>query len=147
MPSSSRTTSARESLSKYRVLLILKFLSGYLQLTGERAVRTYFNVYLDMDFSASPTFIGICWAVGHCLSIGTALLAPFLCHQWGLVNVSTIGAFGMITSLLIMAWIPHPYVAGLAFIGIITFAASKTEIISPANCFKKSVFWSPVALA
>ncbi len=64
------------------LLFVLLFLSGFLQLAGERVARTYFNVYMDVDFAGSPSFIGACWSAGHCLSVVTALLTPFLCKQW-----------------------------------------------------------------
>ena len=46
----------------------------------------------------------------------------------------------MVASLLLMTWIPHPYAVGLAFVGLIMFAAIRRpaytvhhqELVSPA---------------
>ena len=107
----------------YRLIFLLIFVSGFFQLAGERVARTYFNVYMNLDFQSTPAFIGTCWAIGHLLSVVTALMTPYLCRRWGIVNVAVWGAVGMVVSLLLMAWVPHPYIAGLAFVGIIGFAA------------------------
>tara|TARA_Y100000588_G_scaffold336881_3_gene378001 strand:+ start:2665 stop:3945 length:1281 start_codon:yes stop_codon:yes gene_type:complete len=130
----------RRNSSVPLIIFVLIFLSGFLQLAGERVARTYFNVYMDMGFQTSPSFIGSFWSMGHCLSVATALLSPYLCKRWGIVNVSILGAFGMVTSLLLMTWLTHPYAVGLAFVSLIGFAAIRRpaytvhhqELISPA---------------
>ena len=130
----------RRNSSVPMIIFVLIFFSGFLQLAGERVARTYFNVYMDMDFQASPSFIGSFWSMGHCLSVAAALFSPYLSRRWGIVNVSIIGAFGMVASLLLMTWIPHPYAVGLAFVSLIMFAAIRRpaytvhhqELVSPA---------------
>ena len=95
---------------------------------------------MDLDFHTTPGHIGTYWAAGHFISVAAALFSPYLCRKWGIVNVVVIGALGMVASLLIMSWIPNPFVAGIAFMGIIAFAAIRRpaytvhhqELVTPA---------------
>jgi len=141
--SSEQTRPDRPTDPTYRLIFVFIFLSGFFQLAGERVARTYFNVYMDLDFHASPGLIGTYWAAGHCISVAAALFSPYLCRKWGIVNVVLIGAFGMVTSLLFLSWFPNPLVAGIAFMGIIAFAAIRRPAYTVHHQELVTPVWRP----
>ena len=84
-----------------------------LQVAGEGAARTFFNVYLDAGLHVPTAQIGVLSAAGQLLAVPAALAAPLLMARWGKERTFVLGSLGMTLSLLPLALIFHWGAAGL----------------------------------
>ena len=71
-----------------------------LQVAGEGAARTFFNVYMDAGLGVATAQIGLAAALAQLLAAPAALMAPLLMARWGSVRTFTLATFGMAASLL-----------------------------------------------
>ena len=106
-----------------RVLIGMLALVVLLQVGGEGAARTFFNVYLDDGLHMSTALIGVLSAGGQLLAVPAALATPVLLSRWGPARTILLGALGMALSLLPLALVSHPLAAGLGFMSLIALAS------------------------
>lgn len=100
-------------------LLIFFGLVTFLSAIGEGAVRTFFNVYLDIGLGVSPAAIGSIMGLAQLLPIGAALAVPFLVARWGTGYALVAGMVATGICLVPLAAIPVVWVAAAAYMGVI----------------------------
>jgi predicted MFS family arabinose efflux permease len=110
-------------------LIVLMALVVLLQLAGEGAARTFFNVYLNTALHVSTAQIGWLSAAGQLLSVPAALAAPPLMARWGKGRTYALASLGTAVCLLPVALGSHWGAAGLGFMGMVALAS----IARPAN--------------
>ncbi|PLS82904.1 MAG: hypothetical protein CYG59_02680, partial [Chloroflexi bacterium] len=123
---------ARVSLptrAPYRLIALLSLVT-LLQLAGEGAARTFFNVYLDTGLAVPTAQIGTLIGAAQLLAVPAALATPMLATRLGNRNTVLVGSFGMAVSLLPLVLIPHVSAAGLGFIGMTAMASLRRPAIS-----------------
>lgn len=115
-----RSGTLQQSVARAPLALLSFFgLVTFLGAIGEGAVRTFFNVYLDMGLGVSPAAIGSIMGLAQLLPIGAALAVPFLVARWG-TGYALVG--GMVATgicLVPLAAIPVVWVAAAAYMGVI----------------------------
>ena len=104
-----------------------------LQVAGEGAARTFFNVYMDAGLGVATAQIGLAAALAQLLAAPAALMAPLLMARWGSVRTFTLATLGMAASLLPLIFIPAWGAASLGFIGVTMWAAISRPVISIFN--------------
>jgi MFS family permease len=97
-----------------------------LRVSALGAVRTFFNVYLDVELQASPALIGALSAGAQLISVPAALLAPVLVDRYGTVPSMTFGSLCIALSILPLALVRHWSAAGLGFAGMTALFALTT---------------------
>jgi len=97
----------------------------FLQVAGVGAGATFFNVYMDNQLMVATAQIGLIAATARLVAVPAALLGPSLSRRFGYgataVFASTVAAF----SLLPLALVPQPGIAGLGFIGLMSFTSMR----------------------
>jgi len=101
-----------------------------LQVAGEGAARTFFNVYLDAGLHAPTAQIGVLSAAGQLLAVPAALATPLLMTRWGKERTFVLASLGMAISLLPLALIPHWGAAGLGLMGLMALGSIARPIIT-----------------
>jgi MFS family permease len=89
-----------------------------LYVAGNGAAGTFFNIYLDRYFQVSTAWIGSLAAIGQLLAVPVALITPLAVARWGKRQTILIGIWGLSLSLLLLALVPHWFIAGVAFMGV-----------------------------
>jgi MFS family permease len=106
---------------------------------GEGAVRTFFNVFLDMQLNVLPATIGFVMGVAQLLPIAVALALPLLMLRWG-TGYTLLGAILMLAACLVpIALAGTLWVAAGAYVAVVaTFTAVGTtrdlfgqELVTP----------------
>jgi MFS family permease len=120
-------------------LIALMALVVLLQVAGEGAARTFFNVYLDAGLHVPTAQIGVLSAAGQLLAVPAALATPLLMTRWGKERTFVLGSLGMALSLLPLALIPHWGAAGLGLMGMMALGS----IARPANTVYHQEIVSP----
>ena len=120
-------------------LIALMALVVLLQVAGEGAARTFFNVYLDAGLHVPTAQIGVLSAAGQLLAVPAALAAPLLMARWGKERTFVLGSLGIALSLLPLALISHWGAAGLGFMGMMALVS----IARPANTIYHQEIVSP----
>jgi len=120
-------------------LIALMALVVLLQVAGEGAARTFFNVYLDAGLHVPTAQIGALSAAGQLLAVPAALATPLLMTRWGKERTFVLGSLGMALSLLPLALIPHWGAAGLGLMGMMALGS----IARPANTVYHQEIVSP----
>ena len=110
-------------------LIALMSLVVLLQVAGEGAARTFFNVYLDAKLNMLTSQIGVLSAIGQLLAVPAALAAPLLMKRWGKGRTFFTISLAMALSLLPIAWIPHWGAASLGFICMMALASIARPVI------------------
>jgi MFS family permease len=90
----------------------------FLQVIGEGAVRSFFNVYLDVELQVSTAQIGTIMGVGQLLPIAAALSAPLLMARFGTAHALAVALLGAGLFLLPLASEPQLGFAAVAYIGV-----------------------------
>jgi MFS family permease len=96
-------------------------LAVLLRVVGEGAVRTFFNIYLDVDLRLSTAQIGMLMGVAQLLAVPASMVMPPLAARWGNGLTYLLGTWAMMPSLLLIAFIPHWAAAGLGYMGLFAF--------------------------
>lgn len=96
----------------HRSVMPLLGLAMLLQGSGEGAVRTFFNVYLDDSLGAPTAAIGVLAAVAQLASVPAALLMPSAARRWGHRRVFAWGTLGIGAGMLPLAFVPSLAAAG-----------------------------------
>jgi MFS family permease len=106
---------------------------------GEGAIRTFFNVFLDMELNALPATIGFVMGVAQLLPIAVALALPLLMLRWG-TGYTLLGAILVLATCLVpIALAGTLWVAAGAYMAVVaTFTAVGTtrdlygqELVAP----------------
>jgi MFS family permease len=113
----------------YRLIALLSLVT-LLQLAGEGATRTFFNVYLDTGLQMPTAQIGTLMGAAQLLAVPAALATPVLAARLGNRDTVITGSFGMAFSLLPLVLIAHAGAAGLGFIGMTAMASIRRPAIS-----------------
>jgi MFS family permease len=121
--SDQRVQADTEVSASPRALIVMLSLVVLLQVGGEGAARTFFNVYLDDGLRLPTALIGAFVAVGQLLAVPMALATPVLIARWGADRVIILGALGMALSLLPLALISHWLTASFSFMSLIALAS------------------------
>jgi MFS family permease len=114
-----------------------------LQVAGEGAARSFFNVYLDADLHMPTATIGLLSAMGQILAVPAALVVPLLVARWGKNHIFVLASIGIALSLLPLALIPHWSAAGLGFIGMMALASIARPVITVYQQEVVSPGWQP----
>ncbi len=93
-------------------------LAVLLRVVGEGVVRTFFNIYLDVDLRLSTVQIGLLMGVAQLLAVPASMVMPPLAGRWGNGLTYLLGTWAMMPSLLLIALIPHWTTAGLGYLGL-----------------------------
>jgi MFS family permease len=109
-------------------LITFMALLTLLEMAGQGAAATFFNVYLDDQLRLPVAWTGGLTALGQLLAVPVALVSPLAIARWGKRGTILAGFWGLGSSLLLLALIPHWAVASLAFIGV----NSSYALLSPA---------------
>jgi MFS family permease len=117
------------SPAPYRLIALLSLVT-LLQLAGEGATRTFFNVYLDTGLQVPTAQIGTLMGAAQLLAVPAALATPALAARLGNRDTVITGSFGMAFSLLPLVLIAHVGAAGLGFIGMTAMASIRRPAIS-----------------
>lgn len=104
-------------------LLIPVIAVGVLRIAGESAVRSFFNVYLDVAHGLPPAQIGAWMAFGQLVGAPVALASPLVSARLGRHRTVAWGASLTGLLLLPLALIRHPLAAGMSWIGLTTMVA------------------------
>jgi MFS family permease len=104
-------------------VILVMALVAMLRGSGEGAVRTFFNIYMDTELGVTPVQIGGFLAAGQLLSVPAALLTPFVAARWGNDRAILAGTVALATVLLPIALVPQWLVAGLSFMGMLVVIA------------------------
>jgi len=120
---------------------LLAFWAGvtFLAAIGEGAIRTFFNVYLDMGLHVAPATIGVVMGVAQLLPIVVALSLPLLMARWGTGYTLIGGIVGMAACMVPIAVTAQVWVAALGYMAVIaTFTVTGTtrdlfgqELVTP----------------
>jgi predicted MFS family arabinose efflux permease len=121
--SGERVQADTEVRASPRALILMLSLVVLLQVGGEGAARTFFNVYLNDGLRLPTALIGALVAVGQLLAVPMALATPVLIARWGADRTIMLGALGMALSLLPLALFPHWLMASFSFMSLITLAS------------------------
>ena len=113
----------------YRLIVLLSLVT-LLQLAGEGATRTFFNVYLDTGLRVPTAQIGTLAGVAQLLAVPAALATPVLAARLGNRDTVIVGSCGMALSLLPLALVPHAAAAGLGYIGLTAMASIRRPAVS-----------------
>lgn len=101
-----------------------------LQVSGEGAIRTFFNVYMDEGLGVPTARIGLMASIGS-LSAGlAALTSPLLIGRMGMSRSFVSLSLGMAAFLLPIALIPLAPAAGLSYAGVIGAASMSRPAIN-----------------
>lgn len=112
-----------------RVMGLLSLVT-LLQLAGEGATRTFFNVYLDTGLAVPTAQIGTIMGAAQLLAVPAALTTPMLAARIGNRNTTLTGSLGMALSLLPLALVSHAGAASIGFIGMTAMASIRRPAIS-----------------
>jgi len=99
--------------------LIFFGLFVFVQVIGEGAVRTFFNVYLDSALAVPSAQIGTIMGLAQLLPIATALSAPLLIARFGTGYSLVAAILAVSLCLLPLAAGPQLVIAALSFMGVI----------------------------
>ncbi len=110
-------------LPSVRSAIPLLGLAMFLQGSGEGAVRTFFNVYLDDALGAPTGVIGVLAAVGQLASAPVALLMPAAAKRWGHRRVFGWGTLGIGFGMLPLALVPGWAAAGAGYLIVISLVS------------------------
>jgi MFS family permease len=124
-----QSVSTQSDTVPYRLILLLSAVT-LLQLAGEGATRTFFNVYLDAALQVPTALIGTVMGTAQLLAVPAALMMPALAARVGNRGTIVAGSFGMAISLLPLIAIPHIGAAGLGFIGMTAMASIRRPAVS-----------------
>jgi predicted MFS family arabinose efflux permease len=90
-----------------------------LQASGEGAIRTFFNVYMDQGLGVPTSRIGMMASLGSLMAGLAALSTPLLVARMGMGRSYVTTSLGMAALLLPIALIPWAPAAGLSYAGVI----------------------------
>ena len=124
-----RQVEAKSGAPPRRLILMLALIT-LLQLAGEGAVRTFFNVYLDTALQVPTARIGMLSGLAQLLAVPAALATPTLAARIGNRDTVVVGSFGMALSMLPLAFIPHAAAASLGYVGLTAMASIRRPAIS-----------------
>jgi MFS family permease len=96
---------------------------------GRQAVRTFYNVYLDRQFSLPPHVIGSVMGGARLLGIPVAALSAVLNRRYGPWRVYLIGQIAFVLTILALALVDSPLLAVAAY----TLFSAAVAITSPAR--------------
>jgi MFS family permease len=114
-----RTAAGRAPVGVIALLAVVLLL----QVGGEGAARTFFNVYLDVHLHVATALIGTLMAAGQLLAVVAALAMPLLAARWGTGRTFVVASAGMALCLLPLALFHHWVAAGFGFMGMIALAS------------------------
>ena len=141
-PQNTETSKVETSSGPYGLIALLA-LVVLLQVAGEFAARTFFNVYLDADLHIPTAQIGVLSSVGQLLAVPAALAAPLLMSRWGKERTFVLTSLGMAFSLLPLALISQWGAAGFGFIGMMAFASIARPVITVYQQEIVTPAWQP----
>ncbi len=91
----------------------------FVQVIGEGAMRTFFNVYLDSTLAVPSSQIGFIMGVAQLLPVVAALSTLLLITKFGSGNTLMVTLLGGAGCLLLLATEPQLAMAALAYMGTI----------------------------
>lgn len=106
-----------------RRLLIILALVRMLTVGGIAATVPFFNVYMDTALHVPTAHIGLLTSLGRLLSAPAALLTPVLTARLGPSRTVFWSSLVNAVANLPMAFIPHPIVGGLSFVGVTSISS------------------------
>jgi MFS family permease len=110
--------------------IIVMALVVALQVSGEGAIRTFFNVYMDQGLGIPTAQIGMMASLGNLVAGTAALFTPFLVMRMGISRTFVATSLGMSALMLPIALIPWAPAAGLSFAGVIGAASMSRPVIN-----------------
>jgi MFS family permease len=134
-----RTAASRAPVGVIALLAVVLLL----QVGGEGAARTFFNVYLDARLHVATALIGTLLAAGQLLAIVAALAVPLLAGRWGTGRTFVVASAGMALCLLPLALIHDWVAAGFGFMGMIALASITRPAINVYQMEAVVESWRP----
>ena len=133
-----RESVAQTGKAPYGLIAIIG-LSMLLRMSGEWALRVFFNVYLDADLHTPTSLIGTLSGAGQLMAVPAALAVPFLMRSLGKGRTIVWASWGVVLSLLPLAFMPRWEIAGLSLAGVTAMGAVagvastifSQEVVSP----------------
>ena len=118
---------ARESVAEkgnapYGVIAIIA-LAILLRMSGEWTLRIFFNVYLDAGLHTPTSLIGTLSGAGQLIAVPAALAVPLLMRGLGKERTIVWASWGVVISLLPLAFIARWETVGLGLAGVIAMGA------------------------
>ncbi len=126
LPTSDRP---RPAVAPWGFILLMALIVA-LQASGEGAIRTFFNVYLDQGLGVATARIGMMASLGNLMAGVAALFSPMLVGRMGMGRSYVTTSLGMAALLLPIALIPWAPAAGLSYAGVIGAASMARPAMS-----------------
>ncbi len=111
--------------SPVMVTVLLLSTVRFFQVGGIATSFTFFNVYMDTELLVAPEQIGIVAALGRLGGVFLALFTPVVIAKWGAANAVLFASAVSTFSLVPLALVPIPAVAGLGYFGVTAFASMR----------------------
>jgi predicted MFS family arabinose efflux permease len=97
----------------------------FLQVAGIGAGATFFNVYMDNELMVATAQIGLIAATARLVAVPAALIGPSLSRRFGFGATAVFASAVAGLSLIPLALVPQPGIAGLGFIGLMSFTSMR----------------------
>lgn len=97
----------------------------FLQVAGIGAGATFFNVYMDEELMVATAQIGLIAATARLVAVPAALIGPSLSRRFGFGATAVFASTVAGLSLFPLALVPQPGIAGLGFIGLMSFTSMR----------------------
>jgi MFS family permease len=105
-------------LTPFQIIAVLSVVVA-VQITGEGAMRSFLNVYLDDALLISTSRIGLILGFGQLIAGLGALLTPFFTARLGNAKTFILFTLGITLCMLPLIFIPTWYGAGMSYMGTI----------------------------
>ncbi len=122
-------TTGRAAAAPWGFILLMAVIVA-LQASGEGAIRTFFNVYMDQGLGMPTARIGMMASLGSLMAGMAALFTPMLVARMGMGRSYVSTSLGMAALLLPIALIPWAPAAGLSYAGVIGAASMARPAMS-----------------
>jgi predicted MFS family arabinose efflux permease len=129
---------------KFVKIIIVMALITLLGVVGFGAVRTYFNVYMDVVLSVSASQIAVVMALSQLLILPAALSMPLIVEHFGKRATVLIAYALNALCLLPLALISHWFAASLGFVAFMLFTALSQPAFSLYTQESVTPGWRPI---
>ena len=117
-----RESMAETGNAPYGLIAIIA-VAMLLRMSGEWALRVFFNVYLDAYLRTPTSLIGTLSGIGQLIAVPAALSVPLLMRRLGKGRTIVLASWGVVFSLLPLALMPRWEIAGLSLAGVTAMGA------------------------
>ncbi len=118
----SRSSTAPAEKAPWRLILVLALVLT-LTITSEAAIRTFFNVYLDIELGVPTAQIGLIMAFGQIMAAFPALATPVLVRRAGYGKAFVWVTLAVGAAMVPLALIARIGIAGLSFFAVVALMA------------------------